>query len=91
MPSKKSCRRGGSDITKLSLDPYYLQRKLRGRGIRDWFSNKEDEEIEKLNAEILADIAAAKASKKKPTTSSTSSVSGQKKKGKIKVKQSHST
>lgn len=78
MRNKKTCRRGGggSDLTKLQLDPYYIQKKLRGRGIKDWFSSKTDDEIERLNAEILADIAAAKALKtKKSSTQSTTSSS----------------
>lgn len=54
---------GGAELTKLRLDPYY-SRKMQGKGkIKDWLKrvfgkkNKESqEEIERLNAEIMRDI-----------------------------------
>ena len=56
---------GGSDLTALQLDPYYLK-KLYGKGLFDklkqLFGKKKKEEedpgeVERLNAEIMKDIA----------------------------------
>ena len=60
MPRKARCSRGGNSLTALQIDPYYLK-KMYGKGLLDWFKSKSKKEEEKLNAEILADIAKAKA------------------------------
>lgn len=53
---------GGAELTNLRLDPYYI-RKMQGKGkIKDWLKRlfgkdkESQEEIERLNAEIMRDI-----------------------------------
>lgn len=79
MPPRKTCgkrggkriRRGGSELTALRLDPYYLKR-LRGKGIKEWFQEKfgKTDSINAIDQEILHDLQYGIEKPKQPETPS---------------------